>query len=347
MRELQRRKKRPEGRSVQAQVRSSLYGVTGAPQAGFVHRDPVHQLTESFASSFNNTGSGLGDQFTLDTDPFKAIRPAEEKETEREEAAGPEETYEPAASLQMKEYWSGRYQGNGAFIRSFGQVAFSRGGLAAGILQGEGRMMLISSLKRTVGQSPPGNDRQKMLYPSASVHQNLPGQEGTVIYNRYDVKSAVGLVVSSIRSGRRVLDQFQQAAEGRPLAEQNIRTLQTIYPFLSDREDRALLEEYNARSDELRAHHGAPEDIQAMEYGIRKLHAIIAKKQQQRVNFVTKLQELSAHAMETERMFSAAGFVEELLGEIGGFASGDGDDSGEGEKNGGDSPDAGLDIENE
>lgn len=325
MQQYQRRKKRPEFKPKQARVKHSVYRVAGVGNAGVLNRDPVRLLTESFASSFESMGSGLAEQSSQNTDPFRSLRPSTQQGQFQQQAdeSAPEESQ--LLSTGMKGYEGERYQGNGAFIRSFGQVAFTKGNLAAGILQGEGRMMLISSLKRAAGQS--GN----MLYPSSSAHQTIPGQSGTVIFNRYDVNSAVGLVVNSIRSGRRVLAQLQSAAEGQPLRGEGIETLKRVYPFLSDSEDKELLNRYSARLKELSESDGSLEDMQALEYGIRKLTAIISQKQQQREQFITKLNELSAHAIQAENMFSQKSFVDTLLSEIGVSAAGVSDDSGEDE----------------
>lgn len=336
MLQYQKRKKNSTDSVPLPRKKDALYDLVGVSGAGFAHRDPVYHLSQAFASSFSLAGGASSERGEdQQADPLYALRPPQE-ETPQQDQNQAEEALR-AAPFRMLEYEGARYNGNGAFLYRFGKVAFERGDMAAGILRGQGRMMMISSLKRAAGQSPPSNDKQKKLYAGASLHRNMQGKDGKIIYNRYDVNTAVGMVVNSIRSGRRMLDQCAAAAR-EDIGREGIATLHKMYPFLSDAADKQLLAQYDAEIKRLHIAGGRVDDLRALEMGRAKVGAIIAKKRQQRIQFMTKLQELSDRAQEAERVFSSPGFVEDMMRELDDFAADDGqDDDGDGGDSGNDS----------
>ena len=189
--------------------------------------------------------------------------------------------------------------------------------------------MLVSSLKRTIGQRGPLNAREETLRGSSSVHKNLLQSDAQVIFNRDDVNSAVGLVVSSLRSARRVLDTFRQAACGSSAThDAGILTLQKQYPFLSDRADRETMSSYAARRQQLLAE-GDERGAALLAHSIQKLQGVIQKKQEMRDRFATELQRMSENAQGAELLFSQEEFMEELFGELLEFAQGGEGEGGE------------------
>ena len=76
--------------------------------------------------------------------------------------------------------------------------------------------MLISCLKRTVGQSEPTKEQQRRLFEGSSQQRNAANHTpDTIVFNRGFVCSAVGLVVDTLRDARRVVDSIANLATGK------------------------------------------------------------------------------------------------------------------------------------
>lgn len=160
------------GDFLRRELHDQLCRLAHLPDLGYRTRDPVYSITEAFSTRFTLEGQRLTGQMLE-----QSGQPLEEG------AARP-------AAEQMPYQVSETQRQSGLRLQKFADAAFSKGTLAAGILGGQGRMMLISSLKRTLGQPEPVNERQQILKGACSVQKNLPGNEGQVVYNRQDVKSA-------------------------------------------------------------------------------------------------------------------------------------------------------------
>lgn len=306
--------------AIQSDIRRSV-----ALGASLNARDPIWHLTETFTTVFNTAGRGLTDEL---------LEPAENDGAGF--AARPGEEAEEAPPAGDKWDFSKHYEPSplqkqsGLFLRKFGKTAFDGGSLAAGILQGQSRYMLTSCLKRSLGQSEPANAKQEKLFGGSSVHKNLPRNEAQVIFNRNDVKSAVGIVVGSLRSAGRVFETLVQAAESEdsPLVRENVETLRQLYPFLTVERDRKTLDRYREKLKSLREQGAEPELLSMLERSIAKLQAVIDKKTEMKTQFMTKLREYGENAIGAEALFSQPEFIDEVCRELTAAASGDGDDEG-------------------
>mgnify|MGYP001391790748 FL=1 len=175
-----KKKKRPEfvpdksahGLEMLAVIKSDI-SRSVALDASLKTRDPIWHLTETFATTFNRAGRSLTEQLAgaagIDGTGF---------ETQRDKSAGNDgtgfevrgEAERQAPQAEGKWDFTKHYETSplqkqsGLFLRRFGQTAFDGGSLAAGILQGKSRYMLVSCLKRSIGQSEPVNARQQKLF---------------------------------------------------------------------------------------------------------------------------------------------------------------------------------------
>jgi hypothetical protein len=276
----------------------------------FKHKDPIQHVSESFRQTFelgakrHLAGQGVGPE-TLPQreEPGAAAGPQPQILDAFREKTGMDALFQPGPWRQPQEQ---------PFLARFSETALNRGALSGAILRGTGQMMLVSCLKRTVGQSQPVHFRQRKLFESgASARRNVDGQPGAqVVFNRGAVHSAVGLVVDALRDARRVVDTLTELAKGDGALPQGggAETLETLYPFLSDAKERALL----ARYKEMLATDGDPGRKRILQSALVKTQAVIARKRQTRAAFMARLRELSDQAQAAALLFEAPGFAEEL-----------------------------------
>ena len=198
---------------------------------------------------------------------------------------------------------------NSHLMRRFADVSFQRGMLSGAVVRGTGKMMLFSCLERTVGQDKAQPQKERKLFQRNSSHRKVPGGGGDVaITNKGFSRSAVGLVVDTLKDARRVMDSFTTLVEKKgPGAE----TLYRQYPFLTDDAERDLLAQYRARLEELRGP-GHEEEREVLKGAQEKVEAIIAKKDQMKRDFLQRLRYLQRSAMEAEQLFSSDAFLEEV-----------------------------------
>ena len=321
---------RNEGLATLAMIQGDI-NRSVALNAGNKSRDPVWHLTESFATVFNRAGRSLTGQ-TAETAEYDGtgLKSRGENETEAEsQQQGKEWSF-------SKHYETSPLQKqSGLFLRKFGQTAFDGGNLAAGILQGQSRYMLMSCLKRSLGQSEPKNARQEKLFGGASVHKNLPLRDAQVVFNRNDIKSAVGVVVSSLQSAVRVFDTLERAAESEdsPVVQENVETLRQLYPFLTIDRDRKTLDKYREKLAVLKEQGAGEELVSVLERRIAKLQSVVDKKMEMKTRFMTKLREYSDNAVGAEKLFTQPGFIEQVYEELSEYAAGSGEDGDDNQKN--------------
>lgn len=204
-------------------------------------------------------------------------------------------------------------------LKAFRDISLQRGALSAGIVSGTGKMMLVSCLKRTLGQERPFQLRERKLFQSISVHRDLPESRNvTEVVNRGFTDSAVGIVTDTLKNARTTLDGLEKLAQGESQIDgiSGMGTIRKMYPFLfSDREE-ALLRHYAeklkplAEKKELSEAEAAEKRM--LENGRAKIEALLNKKQQTKREFLQKLRVLRERAEEAEQNFSDPEFLEQL-----------------------------------
>ena len=288
----------PAAPAAEQTLRRQMAWAAGTEQ--FQHRDPLYHVTESFQQTFDAMGRRHAEELA-------GGRP--EGQAAGEQAQQPEgrETPDPTSARAFYERPQPEDQD---MIRRFSETAFQRGTLSGAVLEGTGQMMLFSCLKKTVGQSQPDKWQQRKLFEKASPMRNVPGHSpDKVIFNRGFTHSAVGLVVDTLRDARRTVEDMRDLALGKSeMGQAGADTLRTMYPFLDDSRERALLEQYR---QQLRQAEAGGEKA-ALQNAAARMEALLEKKAQMKQEFINKLRFLSDRAAEALAVFSEPGFSQAL-----------------------------------
>ena len=288
----------PAAPAAEQTLRRQMAWAAGTEQ--FQHRDPLYHVTESFQQTFDAMGRRHAEELA-------GGRP--EGQAAGEQAQQPEgrETPDPTSARAFYERPQPEDQD---MIRRFSETAFQRGTLSGAVLEGTGQMMLFSCLKKTVGQSQPDKWQQRKLFEKASPMRNVPGHSpDKVMFNRGFTHSAVGLVVDTLRDARRTVEDMRDLALGKSeMGQAGADTLRTMYPFLDDSRERALLEQYRQQLRQA----GAGGEKAALQNATARMEALLEKKAQMKQEFINKLRFLSDRAAEALAVFSEPGFSQAL-----------------------------------
>lgn len=271
----------------------------------FQHRDPLYHVTENFMMNFDAMGrKHAAEAAGTQREVFPPT--GEHGRTEMENGSYPD----PTSAYPFYERRSPEEQG---MLRKFSETAFQRGTLSGAVLQGTGQMMLFSCLKKTIGQNQPDKWQQRRLFEQGSPMRNLPGYSNTrMVFNRGFTDSAVGVVVNTLRDARRNVEDMQTLIRGgTEMGGRPASTLRTMYPFLDDSQEKALLKEYRAKLKSTPAND--PDSRAALQNAIVRLESLVAKKAQMKNEFINKLRFLSDRANEALDSFSEPGFSASLF----------------------------------
>ena len=271
----------------------------------FHHRDPLYHVTESFQQTFDRIGRShareLAGGFTQEEGT---------PETGQQDKEPGKPRPEPGAV---------RSEGGGKLLRRgnvpeamtrFSDIAFQRGAMSASVLNGTGKMMLISCLKRTAGQSGPKRIQQRDFLETGSQVRNVPGRSpDQMIFNRSFAKGALGIVVDTIRDARRVVDSMADMAAGTgELEAEESETYRRMYPFLDVSRDLAMEAEYREKLARCTDEREKP----VLQNALVQILSLKAKKAQMKNEFINKLRFLSDRATETLSELEAPGALEEI-----------------------------------
>ena len=299
----QKKLPRPAPPRAEKEVRAQLAQAAG--ETAFARKDPISYVTESFYQSFDRLG---------------ARRAAERLPNREEEFPTASEAWDAPWGEDFAE---GTYRGEKAKVQpemaaplqKFSETAFQRGKLSASVLRGTGKMMLVSCLKRTVGQSDLERSEEQDRFQSGLQQRNVPGHSpDSVLFTRGVAQSAVGLVVDTLRDARRLVQSMEALANGAGEVRGGVEgsTLRAMYPFLDDSRERALLAEYSGR---LRVSDDAGERA-VLQNALVHTHALMEKKAQMKTEFINKLRLVSDRAAETLAELEAPGAAEEIAAAV-------------------------------
>lgn len=266
--------------------------------------DPLYSVAETFRQSFERIGrKRAGTEERSDEERPEQERPAETRESSETEEAREGKEKSGRTAKTPSELEGGA---NAAPMRRFSRMAFERGELSAAVLQGTGKLALISCLKRAAGKS----ERSETLFGLGAMTRNVPEHDpDRMIFHRNFAKSAVGLVVDTLRDARQTVDSLAEMAMGVGdfRAEDGGATLHAMYPFLDDSRERALLE---ARRERLKGD-CTPDERAILENAAVRAGALIAKKARMKEEFIQKLREVSDRATEVLAELEALETLEE------------------------------------
>ena len=294
MKRLQLRRQKTE---IPAQAEQTVLRRQMALAAGtesFANRDPVYHVTEDF----HNTFDALGRHHAA------ALSAGEQK------SEGNIVDSAAAESDSARSFYERGSPQEQAMLHRFSETAFQRGTLSGAVLEGTGQLMLVSCLKKTICQSQPDKWQQRKLFEKASPQRNVPAHApDKVVFNRGFADTAVGLVVDTLRDARRTVDSMRDLALGKSeMGQAGADTLRTMYPFLDDSRERALLVQYR---ENLKTAEG-PDMRAALQSAVSRMEALIAKKAQMKQDFINKLRFLSDRAAEALEIFSAPGYGQQI-----------------------------------
>ena len=321
---VKRQKPQPKPPVTEDLVRLQMAQASGSE--AFQHRDPVYHVSESFQQTFDRIGlahgaelAGGAEETAARTPEENAARTSEETaaRTSEETAARTEDRAEPrdrqarpAGGDQTERQGLRNYPNTMIPLQRFSETAFQRGSLSASILAGTGKMMLVSCLKRTIGQSGPKRLQQQSLFDTGSQTRNIPNRDpDQMVFNRSFAGGAVGLVVDTLRDARRVVQSMEEMARGTgELKSSESGTLRAMYPFLDDSRERELVAQYEAQLSR-----AADERERAvLQNALVRTRALWNKKKQMKTEFINKLRLISDRATEAQAEFEAPGFVDEI-----------------------------------
>lgn len=282
----------------------------------FQHRDPLYHVTEDFRQTFDRIGlsharsaaGGAPEQNPEEKQPDAQRKPGA-AETKRQDKPGPpgEKTKESGTPMLRT--------GNvPAALTTFSETAFRRGAMSAAVLNGTGKMMLVSCMKRTVGESGPKRIQQQSILGTGSQVRNIPGRSpDQMVFNRGFAGSALGIVVDTLRDARRVVDSMTDMAMGTgELNAPDNAALRKLYPFLDDSRDAALEAEYREKLAACTDDREKP----VLQNALVHASALRAKKAQMKNEFINKLRFLSDRAAETLSELEAPGIEDELVAAV-------------------------------
>ena len=281
----------------------SLAWAAGTEQ--FQHRDPLYHVTESFQQTFDRIGRSHAQSllagFTQEEEPQEeGKKPGEERKDRRQSVSeSPEKD-----SKRLR-------RGNASeTLTRFSDIAFQRGAMSASVLNGTGKMMLVSCLKRSVGQSGPKRIQQQEFLDTGSQVRNIPGRSpDQMVFNRTFAKGALGIVVDTLRDARRVVDSMTDMARGTgELESDESGTLRTMYPFLDVSRELALEAEYGEKLANCTDEREKP----VLQNALVQTRSLRAKKAQMKNEFISKLRFISDRATETLSELEAPGALEEI-----------------------------------
>ena len=275
----------------------------------FRHRDPLYHVTENFQQTFDRIGrsharSAAGGFSEEESREKNGEQTLQRKRPQREPGAAGTEPGD-------ERLWTGNVP---SALTKFSETAFQRGAMSASVLNGTGKMMLVSSLKRTVGQSGPKKIQQQTLLNTGSQLRNIPGRSpDQMVFNRSFAQGALGIVVDTIRDARRLVESMTDMVQGTgELQGKDSATLFQMYPFLDSSRDRALEADYRKKLESCTDEREKP----VLQNALTQVLSLKAKKAQMKNEFISKLRFLSDRATETLAELEAPGTVDELVNSV-------------------------------
>ena len=279
--------------------------------------DPLYHITESFQQNFDRIGRSHAAAAAagFSAGPEKEDEKAEKEKqplSESEQGQSDRETTEGGPRTGASGKASERKQPKETSpLTKFSEIAFKRGAMSSAVLNGTGKMMLISCLKRTAYQNEPRRQQQRSLSVREARIRPIPGHApDQLLVNKGFAHSALGIVVDTLRDARRVVDSMTLVARSADEATESDRgTLYRLYPFLDDSRDAVLEAEYRDKLAGCTDEQMKP----ILQNALVKTLSLRAKKAQMKNEFINKLRFISDRATETLSELQAAGIEEELV----------------------------------
>ncbi|MBO4913896.1 MAG: hypothetical protein J5449_01705 [Oscillospiraceae bacterium] len=291
-----------EPRALDRRIRAGLANAAGGRLYG---NDPVSSVSDMFQRSFD----ALGRENSARFESRGYGEPAEvpDKPGTGENTAERDSGRRPLPGSKSEGMYLRGFPAGPVPLRRFSDVAFRHGNLAGSILQGTGKMMLVSCLRRTINPRRP----EKHDFFQDNVNQiRLTGHDpDSMVFTRDLVRGAVSIVVDTLHESRRTVEMLSETVER---GEKGSKQLFAAYPFLDDSRERELLEQYRAELSE------SPEVNRRalLQSAVVHTEAMIEKKAETRLRFVTALRSVAEHARAAIEEFEDPGFIGAVEAEL-------------------------------
>ena len=282
--------------------------------------NPTYHVTESFQQSFDRIGrshaAAAAGGFSAESEDAAKEQPRSESEREQTDGKPTEDGQKTKTPSKEQD---NRERAETSPLTKFSEIAFRRGAMSSAVLNGTGKMMLVSCLKRTAYQYEPRMLQQRELQVESAHVRPIPGHSpDQLLVNRGFAHSALGIVVDTLRDARRVVESMTQVARSADEPTQADRaTMYRLYPFLDDSRDAELEAEYREKLAACTDDRMKP----ILQNALVKTLALRAKKAQMKNEFINKLRFISDRATETLSELETAGIEDELIAAVFGEGS--------------------------
>ncbi|MBE6910333.1 MAG: hypothetical protein E7474_12295 [Ruminococcaceae bacterium] len=277
------------------------------------HRDPLYHVTENFQQTFDR----IGQKHARDAVAAEEETREREREAERpgireslglRDDTGLRSRVTAGSAGGEQKLWTGNTPST---MTRFSETAFQRGTMFGSVLNGTGKMMLVSCLKRSAGEGGPKRIQQKSVFGTGSQVRNIPGHSpDQMVFNRGFAKSALGVVVDTLRDARRVVDSMTEMAQGTGelSGAGDSETMRRMYPFLDVSRENELEAEYRQKLSACTDAREKP----ILQNALVQAQALKAKKAQMKNEFINKLRFISDRATETLAELEAPDTLDEI-----------------------------------
>lgn len=232
-----------------------------------------------------------------------------------------------SASKDIPLELSGKKDKENDFYSKFGEQALNNGKLVGGIINEESKPIFVSILKRTLTRNSKSNEDTKKIFSKSKVQDQVDNLPIHLELNRY-TNEAAGIVLDALMSAGRFAKSLKDLIEGKvghSLGDDRREFLFKMYPFLTTQKEEGLLEEYTqklellGKNDDPTNQSDVLEQQAVLKHGIIKTTALINKKKQMTVNFISAINELLTKSQKAQEIFSRPSFVTEVVNELEGL----------------------------
>jgi hypothetical protein len=284
-------------------------------------RDPVYALSELFKTRFDSFGATAAEQ-KEEREQSEDSKTADAQtqnggfsdisKTETQKAVPDFPSYaHSSAQISQRD-----------FYHRFSQTAFNNGKLAGAILQGGGKGMFVSCLKRAFGISMTPTDRQKTVFADNAANLPIVNFPARVVFNRC-VHGAASVVFDSAMEADRMLELLSKLATADTdcmLKSSLPDSYRQLFPFLSTEADTALRDALQATLSGLDTPEGSTQETvqkrAMLGAALKKTDAIISRKNQMKTDFTVHLREILNQLHKAEEFYSSDTLVTEIVDEL-------------------------------
>lgn len=220
---------------------------------------------------------------------------------------------------------SSKLSSDNDFYNRFIENSLNNGNLVSGILNENSKTIFVSILKRSLNNESYSNDETKKLFSKSEKSYSVDNLPIHLELNRY-TNETIGIVLDTLMSANKVVSSFSELINGkadRSLGKEQKENLFKMYPFLCTEKEEALLEGYKQKLEEIKENALETSDTLKIQnvllHGINKTTALIHKKHQMKIDFMTVINEILDKSEKAKKVFSEDNFVSEVVQELGEF----------------------------